>query len=327
MAALPGCAGMWRAACLQVRAVAGGAPLLSAADGRLRHTCAGAGGRRRRPRLASPAQARRGLAELLSVQSESRECAAHLLACALQLRQAGSLSRRMSAASPCLPERASQRCRTWPPGSLQRLCTCCAARACLQSACVQGGHAELLTLLSMSVLQIDALLLFVTRGSCATPALPAHACCTRTRLRRTQAKRCCVWCLHGAPGAKVPSSVTQLLPARGAVAVRQRGASPSVRSRRTRAGRAGPARAKLRPHTVSPRLAVPEHIMRPPYVDTGENPFYDEVQVHDAQVRSQLRRRTRSSHHCCFLLADFGSCIAGELQVCCFTLQAGACVG
>jgi len=61
-----------------------------------------------------------------------------------------------------------------------------------------------------------------------------------------------------------------------------------VGSRRTRAGRAGPARAKLRPHTVSPRLAVPEHIMRPPYVDTGENPFYDEVQVHDAQVRSHL---------------------------------------
>jgi len=111
VAALRGCAGMWRAAYLQARAVAGGAPLLSAADGRLRHTCAGAGGRRRRLRLASPAQARRGLAELLSVQSESRECAAHLLACALQLRQAGSLSRRMSAASPCLPERASQRCR------------------------------------------------------------------------------------------------------------------------------------------------------------------------------------------------------------------------
>ena len=136
------------------------------------------------------------------------------------------------------------------------------------------------------------------RVSCATPALPAHACCTRTRLRRTQTKRC--WCLHREPGAKVPLSVTQLLPARGAAAVRQRGAPPSVRSRRTRAGRAGPARAKLRPHTVSPRLAVPEHIMRPPYVDTGENPFYDEVQVHDAQVRSQLCRRTRSSHHCCF---------------------------
>lgn len=43
-------------------------------------------------------------------------------------------------------------------------------------------------------------------------------------------------------------------------------------------------RAKLKPHTVSPRLAVPTHIMRPPYVDTGENPFYDEIQVHDAQV-------------------------------------------
>lgn len=35
---------------------------------------------------------------------------------------------------------------------------------------------------------------------------------------------------------------------------------------------------------MSPRLAVPEHIMRPPYVDTGENPFFEEIQVHDAQV-------------------------------------------
>ena len=44
---------------------------------------------------------------------------------------------------------------------------------------------------------------------------------------------------------------------------------------------------------MSPRLAVPAHIMRPPYVDTGENPFYDEIQVHDAQAR---RRCSQGVH-------------------------------
>ncbi|KAK9845717.1 hypothetical protein WJX81_000402 [Elliptochloris bilobata] len=48
-------------------------------------------------------------------------------------------------------------------------------------------------------------------------------------------------------------------------------------------------REKLKPHTVSPRLAVPAHIMRPPYVDTGKNPFYDEVQVHDAESLVKMR--------------------------------------
>ena len=64
-------------------------------------------------------------------------------------------------------------------------------------------------------------------------------------------------------------------------------------------------RARLKPHTVSPRLAVPEHIMRPPYVDTGENPFFEEIQVHDAQVcviaaasQQPFQARNSSVHHC-----------------------------
>ena len=35
---------------------------------------------------------------------------------------------------------------------------------------------------------------------------------------------------------------------------------------------------------MSPRLAVPQHIPRPPYVDTGENPWFDGIQVHDGEV-------------------------------------------
>ncbi|BDA42409.1 Methionine aminopeptidase 1D, mitochondrial [Coccomyxa sp. Obi] len=51
--------------------------------------------------------------------------------------------------------------------------------------------------------------------------------------------------------------------------------------------------ALLRPHKVSPRLAVPPHIPRPPYVDTGENPWFDDIQVHDAEGIQKMRAAGR----------------------------------
>ena len=46
----------------------------------------------------------------------------------------------------------------------------------------------------------------------------------------------------------------------------------------------GGSSTRLKPHTVSPRLAVPPGIPRPPYVDTGESPWSDDPQIHDAEV-------------------------------------------
>ncbi len=35
---------------------------------------------------------------------------------------------------------------------------------------------------------------------------------------------------------------------------------------------------------VSPELQVPEHIPRPPYVATRENPWFEEIQRHEGEV-------------------------------------------
>lgn len=43
-------------------------------------------------------------------------------------------------------------------------------------------------------------------------------------------------------------------------------------------------RPLLKPGKISPKLEVPEHILRPPYVKTGENPWIEQIQVHNAQV-------------------------------------------
>ena len=59
---------------------------------------------------------------------------------------------------------------------------------------------------------------------------------------------------------------------------------------------AGSSTARLKPHTVSPRLAVPPNIQRPPYVDTGENPWSDEPQIHDAEVSMQASVLIASKH-------------------------------
>ena len=48
--------------------------------------------------------------------------------------------------------------------------------------------------------------------------------------------------------------------------------------------RASSASTLLRPHKVSPRLAVPPEIGRPPYVDTGQAPWSDEPEIHDQEV-------------------------------------------
>jgi hypothetical protein len=59
----------------------------------------------------------------------------------------------------------------------------------------------------------------------------------------------------------------------------------------------GGASTRLKPHTVSPRLAVPPSIPRPPYVDTGENPWSDDPQIHDAEVRASLLPTVKCSLH------------------------------
>ena len=46
----------------------------------------------------------------------------------------------------------------------------------------------------------------------------------------------------------------------------------------------GSSRTPLKQGHISPRLEVPEHIMRPPYVKTEENPWIEQIQVHNAQV-------------------------------------------
>lgn len=61
--------------------------------------------------------------------------------------------------------------------------------------------------------------------------------------------------------------------------------------------------ALLRPHKVSPRLVVPPHIPRPPYVDTGENPWFDDIQVHDGEVRPL-------ETHCGIVELQRGRCIS-----------------
>lgn len=45
-----------------------------------------------------------------------------------------------------------------------------------------------------------------------------------------------------------------------------------------------PGRELLRPGQISPRLDVPSNILRPPYVDTGENPWIEQIQVHTKDV-------------------------------------------
>ncbi len=46
-----------------------------------------------------------------------------------------------------------------------------------------------------------------------------------------------------------------------------------------------PGRELLKPGQLSPRLEVPANIQRPPYVDTGENPWIEDIQVHTKDVR------------------------------------------
>ena len=45
-----------------------------------------------------------------------------------------------------------------------------------------------------------------------------------------------------------------------------------------------PGRELLKPGQLSPRLDVPANIQRPPYVDTGENPWIEDIQVHTKDV-------------------------------------------
>lgn len=45
-----------------------------------------------------------------------------------------------------------------------------------------------------------------------------------------------------------------------------------------------PGRELLKPGQLSPMLEVPEHIQRPPYVGTGENPWIETIQVHTKEV-------------------------------------------
>lgn len=45
-----------------------------------------------------------------------------------------------------------------------------------------------------------------------------------------------------------------------------------------------PGRELLKPGHLSPMLEVPEHIQRPPYVGTGENPWIETIQVHNREV-------------------------------------------
>lgn len=48
-------------------------------------------------------------------------------------------------------------------------------------------------------------------------------------------------------------------------------------------------RALLKPGIISPRLDVPKHIARPPYVDTGENPWFEQIQVHKPNELKKMR--------------------------------------
>lgn len=49
--------------------------------------------------------------------------------------------------------------------------------------------------------------------------------------------------------------------------------------------------ARLVPHKVSPRLLVPSHVERPPYVDTGKMPWGGKPEVHDAEVESKHKKK------------------------------------
>ncbi|CAK0761962.1 Methionine aminopeptidase 1D, chloroplastic/mitochondrial [Coccomyxa viridis] len=49
----------------------------------------------------------------------------------------------------------------------------------------------------------------------------------------------------------------------------------------------------LIPHKVSPRLAVPPEIGRPPYVDTGQAPWSDEPEIHDQEGVERMRASGR----------------------------------
>lgn len=41
---------------------------------------------------------------------------------------------------------------------------------------------------------------------------------------------------------------------------------------------------ELTPHPISPRLQVPSHIRKPPYVDTGEMPWGKDQEIHTPEV-------------------------------------------
>lgn len=53
--------------------------------------------------------------------------------------------------------------------------------------------------------------------------------------------------------------------------------------------RRDPGRELLRPGQISPRLDVPSNILRPPYVDTGENPWIEQIQVHSKDELKKMR--------------------------------------
>ncbi|DBA76456.1 TPA: Methionine aminopeptidase 1D, chloroplastic/mitochondrial [Trebouxia sp. C0005] len=53
--------------------------------------------------------------------------------------------------------------------------------------------------------------------------------------------------------------------------------------------RRDPGRELLKPGQLSPRLDVPANIQRPPYVDTGENPWIEDIQVHTKDELKKMR--------------------------------------
>ena len=50
---------------------------------------------------------------------------------------------------------------------------------------------------------------------------------------------------------------------------------------------------RLKPYTISPKLHVPSHIQRPPYVDTGEMPWGEKPEVHNPEVSHFLQSASR----------------------------------